>query len=239
MTSPLNITLGVALSAIMISGCASVPRATEGGQLKSFWGKISSRDYVRTRGVGAAPAKTQGLTARRGASRSAALVDARYNLLATIKGVRVSAGVTVAQLMERDSIVRELANDMVNGGDEILTEWTADDGCVSTLELKRSTVERLIQEKSAREKGLERRIAKDIEEIERLREQVRALGSARYNKDDMAELSYEISRLAHANQALEDVESGKFGSAADQLNLARTIDLLCNEPNGDPTGDCK
>jgi hypothetical protein len=96
------------------------------------------------------------------------LVAARYNLLALIKGVRLSGGVTVSQLIERDSIIAEIANEVVSGGEEVLTEWTRDGGCVVTLELKRSTVVMLIQKESQREMDLALRIDQDIEEIQSL-----------------------------------------------------------------------
>jgi hypothetical protein len=154
--------------ALLASGCASLPRATQGGKLLDVWSKISDKSYIRTRGVGAVPAGAIGQTARRGVSRNAALLAARYELLSVIKGVKLSGGITVAQLAEKDSLIRELANDLVMGGEEVQSEWLSDDGCVITLELRRATVERLIQEKSDRERGLEKRIAKDIREIEKL-----------------------------------------------------------------------
>lgn len=182
MTQSLDIALSVTLSAIMISGCASVPRATEGGVLKDFWTKISTGDVIRVRGVGAAPAGAKGQTHRRAASRNAALSMARYELLATVRGIKISGGVTLAQLAERDSLIRELANDIVKGGEEILTEFLADDGAVCTLELKRSTVERLINEKSQREKDLEKRLGWQTLAVLDLKEQLQEAKAPRENE---------------------------------------------------------
>jgi len=160
--------MAMTLCLVLLSGCASIPRATIQGQIADAWTQISTKEYIRVRGIGAVDHGVHGPTRRRGLSRDAALVAARYNLLALIKGVRISGGITVAQLMEKDSLIREIANEVVSGGEEVVTEWTRDGGCVVTLELKRSKVEKLIQEKSERERGLERRVAKDIKEIKRL-----------------------------------------------------------------------
>ncbi len=207
MVNPRIFFLGGAFLVLTALGCSHVPRATENGNLKVLWSKISDKSYIRTRGIGVAPAKTRGLTARRGLSRSAALVDARFNLLAMIKGVRVSAGVTVAQLMEKDSLVQELANDVVRGGDEILTEWTADGGAVVTLELKRSTVERLINEKSEREKGLENRIAKDIKEIEDLKRLLALQGFNSADPDLVQAVLTKKNAMASAQVMMEALQA--------------------------------
>jgi hypothetical protein len=153
---------------VLLSACASIPRATVQGRLAEAWTQISSSEFVRVRGIGVANTKVRGLTRRRGLSRDAALVAARYNLLALIKGVRLSGGITVSQLIERDSLIAEVANEVVSGGEEVLTEWTKDGGCVVTLELKRSTVEQLIQKESQRERDLALRVAQDMEEIQSL-----------------------------------------------------------------------
>lgn len=172
MTKSLDIALGVAFSAIMIAGCAGVPRATKGGALKDLWGSISTKDYIRTRGIGVPPLGATGRTHRRGASRSAALGMARYELLAIVSGVKLSGGVTIAQLAERDSLIRELADDLVKGAHEVLTEWTETDDCVVTLEMRKSTVERLIEKKSRREMDLEKRLGWQTLAVLDLKEQL-------------------------------------------------------------------
>lgn len=143
---------------LSISGCTHVPRATQHGRVLDIWSGISTKDVIRVRGIGEVSPKAKGQTARRASSRNAALVGARYQLLSMIKGVKLEGGVTVAQLIEQDSLIREIANDVVQGGEEVLVEWLSDDAAVVTLELKRSNVDRLIQQKSEREKDLEFRV---------------------------------------------------------------------------------
>jgi len=199
--SPFAVTTLI-LVLLSLYGCASVPRATGGGRLLEIWPQISDRAFIRVRGIGAVDQAAQGQTARRGASRDAALVAARYELLAVIKGVKLEGGVTVAQLIEKDSLIREIANEVVSGGDEVKTEWMSDDGCVVTLELRRSKVERLIHEKSQREKNLEDRVARDIAEIEKLN---MALYIATMNRSDRKDWAEVRDRAGRAKRLADDV----------------------------------
>lgn len=223
MTKPLDTALGVALSAIMIAGCSHVSRATSGGKLLDLWGQVSDKAYIRVRGIGATKPTAVGLTARRGASRDAALVAARYQLLSVIKGVKLEGGITMSQLMERDSLVREIANEIVRGGEEVLTEWTADDGAVVTLELRRSKVERLIHEKSKREKDLEQRVARAITEIKRLNGALdialmspgaeRKWGEVRERATKVKRLSDDVNRLETMLDAAEKSQTNDLDGA--------------------------
>lgn len=213
----------IATYILIVSGCASVPRATQGGRVLDLWSQVSSKEFIRVRGIGMAEAKIARLTERRGASRNAALVAARYELLSLIKGVKLEGGVTIAQLMEKDSIIREIANEMVSGGNEVLTEWTGDGGCVITLELKRSMVERLIKEKSEREKGLEARVAKDIAEIMALRGEVEELREGMFPATDAETLRWLEKMLSSVTQRAAKLSvdsrpnSDKLGDRIDVL----------------------
>lgn len=230
MTKSLDTALGVALSAIMVSGCAGVPRATEGGKLLALWGQVSTKSYIRVRGIGATSPAASGLTARRGASRSAALVSARYQLLSVIKGVKLEGGVTVSQLMERDSLIREIANEVVSGGDEVKTEWTDDDGCVVTLELKRAKVERLINEKSKREIDMEERIRRSINEIERLNLAVYVASMSKSDRKDWAhvqELALKAKRMGDDIDRIDkmiDLDKKQNTNMYDRAILEQVID---------------
>jgi len=127
-------------------GCDDKTKAVTRGRLKDAWSQISDRDYVRVRGIGVAPLSAKGSTHRRGLSRQAGLVAARYEGLSLIKGVSIHGGLTVGKLMETNSQITEVANRIIRGMEEIKTEWTADDGAVVTLELRRDMIEKLILE---------------------------------------------------------------------------------------------
>lgn len=45
----------LAILTMTISGCASLPRATENGEVKSLWSKISTKDFICVHGIGAVP----------------------------------------------------------------------------------------------------------------------------------------------------------------------------------------
>jgi hypothetical protein len=192
MTLTWRFVISAYITAMILSavGCAHIPRATVAGHLRDAWDQISTSDYLRVRGIGAAPDEITGQTKRRGFSRNAALVAARYQLLSVIKGVKLEGGVTISQLMEKDSLIREIANEVVAGGEEIQTDWLTDDGCVVTLELRRDKVERLIQRKTKHEADLEARVVNDIEEIKRLEAVLTSFASgtiARSDEDHLIE----------------------------------------------------
>lgn len=225
-----------AVLAVLLGGCASVPRATHGGQLSMIWGSISTKDFLRVRGIGVAKPGAAGSTARRGASRNAALVAARYQLLSVVKGVKLEGGVTVSQLMEKDSLIREIANEVVSGGDEVKTEWLADDGCVVTLELKRSKVEHLINEKTQREVGLEARVAKDIEEIRALNAKVEELKRGLYDTNDPDVIKWRYGLMSVLTAKAEERLHWKGGPQVvteeerqDALVSAWALDFILNK----------
>ncbi|MBI4707322.1 MAG: hypothetical protein HY761_05300 [Candidatus Omnitrophica bacterium] len=74
-------------------------------------------------------------TQRLATSRSAAIVQAQYEMLTIIKGVTLTGGITVAKAMETDSLLSSKIDAEVKGAEIVKTEWTADDGCVVSLKL--------------------------------------------------------------------------------------------------------
>ncbi|MCM2303081.1 MAG: hypothetical protein NDJ72_00140 [Elusimicrobia bacterium] len=226
MVNPRDFPLGVILLALIVSGCAGVPRATENGEIKAFWSKISDKSHLRTRGVGVSADWAVGRTARRATSRNGALVSARYELLAVIKGVKLEGGTTIMQLMEKNSLIRELARALVRGGEEVKTEWTAGDDCVVTLELKRSTVERLFRDNSEWEKELLHRAARDTKEIERLEYLVDKL-SAKIIEDRKVSPKpfWEIEHAAAVCLAMREMEERRKNTVTPEevLGLMRVI----------------
>ncbi|MFC1678816.1 hypothetical protein ACFL2T_01155 [Elusimicrobiota bacterium] len=132
------------VTAIFSIGCGHVPKATVNGQLRDAWGQLSDKRFIRVRGIGAAPEGVTNEVRRRGMARNAALVSARYELLAAFKGLRLSGGIRVEELIEKDSEIREVANRLVSGAEVVATEWTRGGGCVVTLQLERNKIEALI-----------------------------------------------------------------------------------------------
>ncbi|MCM2303080.1 MAG: hypothetical protein NDJ72_00135 [Elusimicrobia bacterium] len=149
------------LVTVGVSGCGGVNRSLAKGEVADVWSKVSDKETVRVRGIGAVAQDAGGTTQRRGLSRNAALVAARYEALALIKGVTVRGGLTVGKLMEKDSHIQEVANRIINGFEEVQTEWAKDDGCVVLLELPRSKLEKLLSETAAYESSDAYRVSLD------------------------------------------------------------------------------
>lgn len=136
----------------MLTGCDHKDRATTDGQIKRMWDSVSSTDYLRARGIGAADQDMKNKTQRMATAREAALTQARYELLTVIKGAHLEGGITVALAMEKNSDLKAMVDRLIRGAEETKTEWLDDDGCVVTLELKRGMVKKMIQEDERWEK---------------------------------------------------------------------------------------
>jgi len=130
--------------AVSFSACSKTNRSLSKGDVKSLWEQVSDKDTIRVRGIGVPPEGTKSLTQRRGLARSAALVHARYEGLALLRGVKITGGLSVGSLMEKDSRIREIANQVISGMEEVQVEWANDDGCVVLLELKRDKLEKML-----------------------------------------------------------------------------------------------
>ena len=129
---------------LLVAGCRGMDRSlTRGGEIKKEWTSLDDAKFIRARGIGAAPQDAKDATQKKGMARGAALVHARYELLARLRGVKLEGGLTVAQLMQTDSAIKERADDMIRGAEEASVEWTADGGAVVVLQVPRSEVERL------------------------------------------------------------------------------------------------
>ncbi len=147
---PTSLRLVLVVLLPVLGGChgTRVSSATSNGALTDVWGRASDAHYLRVRGIGV-PRRHGDHEARRASSREAALAQARYELLAVIKGVKVEGGYTVGDLIERDGNVRAEADLVVAGAEEIRTEWLKDDSCVVTLELARDRIDDVVRKTSA------------------------------------------------------------------------------------------
>ena len=83
---------------------------------------------------------TANKTQKMATSRNAAIVNAQYNMLSVIKGVKLEGGINVSKAMEMDSVLSAKVNDAIKGALVVRTEWTADDGCVVSLRLSKKAL---------------------------------------------------------------------------------------------------
>lgn len=133
-----------ALIAAGLSGCATQNRSLSKGEIKDVWEKVSDKDTIRVRGIGVPPQGIASETQRRGLARNAALVNARYEALALLRGIKVTGGLKVGALMEKDSHIREIANQVIAGMEEVQVEFAKDDGAVVLMEIKRDKLDRML-----------------------------------------------------------------------------------------------
>ncbi len=133
----------LAVIILLASGCASVPSSLESGHLKDDLENISTRRYVRVRGIAVAPDDVSDTTRRRAASRQAALALARKELLGVVGGLRVTGRVLVGDAMLIDQRLKEEVDSLVAAAEVAKTEWAADDSCVVVLQIRRREVEKL------------------------------------------------------------------------------------------------
>jgi len=141
-----NMMAMVAFVAVGLTGCAGANRSLSNGEIRSVWERVSDKNTIRVRGIGVAPTGVASQTQRRGLARNAALVNARYEALALLRGIKVTGGLSVGKLMEQDSRIREVANQVIAGMEETLVEWAKDDGAVVLMEIKREKLERMLSD---------------------------------------------------------------------------------------------
>jgi hypothetical protein len=100
--------------------------------------------YFEAIGIGAADPTLPTDTQRKALSRDAAIVKAQYEMLSMVKGVQIEGGITVERSIESNSDLATHIKQMIAGAEIIKSEFTADNGCVVTLRLKKSRLEELM-----------------------------------------------------------------------------------------------
>ena len=131
------------LASVILYGCASNEgrRTVSNGEIEREWVEQGiTHDFIFARGIGAADQKLENKTQKMATSRNAAIVNAQYNMLSVIKGVKLEGGINVSKAMEMDSVLSAKVNDAIKGALVVRTEWTADDGCVVSLRLSKKAL---------------------------------------------------------------------------------------------------
>ncbi|HCJ67409.1 MAG TPA: hypothetical protein DHV62_08845 [Elusimicrobia bacterium] len=120
-------------------GCAAKSEFIKGGEIKrTISTEAVGEDYITAIGIGAADPAIENKTQKMATSRNAAIVQAQYEMLTVIKGVKLEGGITVEKAMETDSFLSSKVDAEIKGAEIIKTEWTADDGCLVTLRLPKN-----------------------------------------------------------------------------------------------------
>lgn len=135
--------LAALAAATVLTGCGGVQSRVRGGRIGEVIDQVPERaDFYEAVGIGASDPKLATETQRKALARDAAIVKAQYELLSMIKGVTLEGGVSVEQAMESDSVLAARVNDSLRGARVLKAEFTADGGCVATLRLPKSALER-------------------------------------------------------------------------------------------------
>ncbi|NQS89392.1 hypothetical protein HQ584_06360 [Patescibacteria group bacterium] len=127
------------VSVVLVVGCASSKHTIKSGgghMLADTWKDSPITNvFIQTTGIGVADKKLSSKTQRRATSREAAIVQAQYEMLSTLKGVKIDGEITVKKAMEDDSRIVARVNDFLKGARVVKCEWLEDDSCVVTLQL--------------------------------------------------------------------------------------------------------
>ena len=130
------------ISLVLIAGCGGSRTNVKGGEIRQTLDQEAIKSkYIETIGIGAADSSLTNTTQRRATARSAAIVQAQYEMLSIVKGVELEGGITVQKAVETDSRLETNIKETIRAAEIIITEWTSDDGCVVTLRLDRKRLE--------------------------------------------------------------------------------------------------
>jgi hypothetical protein len=133
------------LCAAALAACSGVQSRVRDGKVAAVINQRPSRGGVlEAVGIGAADAALPSDTQRKALARDAAIVKAQYELLSMVKGVALEGGVTVDRAMETDSSLETKIRQTIQGAEVVKSEFTADNGCVVTLRLPKSRLERMM-----------------------------------------------------------------------------------------------
>ena len=131
-------------AAVLIVGCATSPdkgKVTKEGEIEREWVEQGvTKSYIFATGIGAADQTMENKTQRMATSKNAAIVNAQYNMLSVVKGVKLEGGITVEKAIETDSVLATSVNDTIKGAMLVRTNWTNDDGCVVTIRLSKKSL---------------------------------------------------------------------------------------------------
>jgi hypothetical protein len=136
--------LALALAALA-AGCSGVPSRVRDGKLPQTLDQNPVQaGFIEAIGIGAADPALPSETQRKALARDAAIVKAQYEMLSMVTGVTLDGGVTVSQAMEKHSNLEAELRAVIRGAEIRKTEFTADNGCVVTLRLPKSRLEKLM-----------------------------------------------------------------------------------------------
>lgn len=134
-----------ALALAVLSGCSGVPDRVHKGQVDTVINQQPDTPrYLVTIGIGGSDPSLTSDTQRKALARDAAIVKAQYEMLSMIKGVTLKGGITVERAIETDSQLEASLFAAIRGAEVVKSEFTSDNGCVVTLRMPKSRLERMM-----------------------------------------------------------------------------------------------
>jgi hypothetical protein len=128
------------------SGCGGVRSRVHNGAVETTIDqKPDAGRYLEAIGIGASDPQLATDTQRKALARDAAIVKAQYEMLSMVKGVTLKGGVKVERAIETDSSLEASIEEAIRGAEVVKSEFTADNGCVVTLKLRRSRLAKLMK----------------------------------------------------------------------------------------------
>jgi len=128
-----------------LAACSGVQSRVHDGKVETTIDQKAARGgQLEAIGIGASDPTLATDTQRKALSRDAAIVKAQYEMLSMVKGVTLEGGITVDRAMEKDSSLETKIMETIRGAEIVKSEFTADNGCVVTLRLPKSRLERMM-----------------------------------------------------------------------------------------------
>ena len=128
-----------------LAACSGVQSRVHEGKVETTIDQKAQRGgQLEAIGIGASDPALATDTQRKALARDAAIVKAQYEMLSMVKGVALEGGITVDRAMESDSTLETKILETIRGAEIVKSEFTADNGCVVTLRLPKSRLERMM-----------------------------------------------------------------------------------------------
>ncbi len=136
---------GAVALALLAAACSGPRSRVKNGKVEQVIDQTPDQGrYLEAIGIGASDPTLPSDTQRKALARDAAIVKAQYEMLSMVKGVQIVGGVKVSRAIETDSTLESRIKDVIRGAEIVKTEFTADNGCVVTLRLSKSRLEKLM-----------------------------------------------------------------------------------------------
>ncbi len=135
---------GAALAAAFAAGCGTKSYVKGGKVMDTITQDPAKGSNIEAIGIGAADSSLPTQTQRRALSRDASIVKAQFEMLSMVKGVEIEGGITVSRAIEKDSTLEAKLKDVIKGAEIVKTEFTSDDGALTTLRLPKKRLEAMM-----------------------------------------------------------------------------------------------